>query len=380
MGAVVSRRWRGGLERDSVTQGLPPKPTCLSIVGGILMAGTILAAFALLPSLAKWVGAALAFLPSRVGLMQVVMPSEVLKLDFSASPTAVVFARPGNYALFTSNLDLLTINDAVLTAKAKPWFRLTRENGDQVDVTLVERGLALYDTPLAQGRPVAVFSVRRAGMYTLTHPTRPDVVYIVPDYTSGREGRITTYMLLEATALGAGLYFLRRRLRKRPVVVVLPPPSRLSREKFVAETTGSQNNLESPPPRTSSMEPHPSQNAESEPPPENARDILGLVRENIITVEQAETEIEALLLSQPAGTHSANWGAKLALTRHEAAAYAQGAGVRDLMTWRDAGWPTTCSKCGAALEPLQLSWWFVRDPQGTPGLRHIDCPPRKPEV
>ena len=55
-----------------MTQGLPPKPTCLSIVGGILLAILVLASFALLPSLVKWVGAAFTFLPSRLGLLQVV--------------------------------------------------------------------------------------------------------------------------------------------------------------------------------------------------------------------------------------------------------------------------------------------------------------------
>ena len=218
-----------------MTQGLPPKPTCLSIGGGILLAALVLAAFAILPTLFKWTGAILTFVPGQLGLIHVVSPAEVQAVDMSTSPTRIAFDKAGRYALFTQNYDLLVINDAVLAAKAKPWFRLTPEYGQEITVTLVDRGMAIFDTPFAGGRPVARFEISEPGTYTMLHPTRRDLVYIVPDYTFGDEGWIGFWILLQATAIGIGAGYLRRRNSKRRTVRIVPPPSPRARERLKAE-------------------------------------------------------------------------------------------------------------------------------------------------
>ena len=145
-------------------------------------------------------------------------------MDMTASPTTVAFGRPGAYALFTANYDLLSIHEAVLAAKGKPWFRLVGRDGNDVAVSLIERGLAFYDTPFANGRPVARFRIATAGTYTMTHPRRPDLVYMVPDYTAGKEDAIGLYMLLQGVALGVGAWYVRRKTRKPRRLVVVPPP------------------------------------------------------------------------------------------------------------------------------------------------------------
>ena len=139
-----------------MTQGLPPQPTIRSIVGGIGLFVLVCAAFAALPNLVKWAGAALTFIPGQLGLIDVVHGSEVMPVDMTSNPTPVSFAGAGDYLLYTSNYDLLVINDAVAAVHAKPWFRLTDEAGEEVSITLVERGLAVFDTPLASGRPVVL--------------------------------------------------------------------------------------------------------------------------------------------------------------------------------------------------------------------------------
>ncbi len=337
----------------------------------------MLALFALLPNLVKWVGAALTFVPSRLGLVQVVSPAEVIAVDISSSPSNVAITRAGEYALFTANYDLLSINEFVLAAKAKPWFKLADAAGNQVPVTLIERGLALYDTPFAPGRPVARFQVPLAGAYSMTHPRRPDFVYVVPDYTHGEEGAIGLYMLAQAVGLIAGGWYLRKRLRKRPTLVVVPPPSRLTRERFVAEQATTQDALPSTPARPWRAQPVPPPAAALELPVTDVRDVLLMVHQDELGMQAAETEVELLFLSQPTGAHGFTWGAKLGLAPFEAAGYSQGARVSDLVKLRYEGWPSACIKCGQPLEHLQLQWWFVRDQQGLPGLRHIECPPRR---
>jgi hypothetical protein len=360
-----------------MTQGLPPKPTCLSIVGGILLTVVILAAFAFLPNMVKWVGAALTFVPAKLGLIRVVEPAEVIPVDMTDSPTNVEFVNAGHYVLYTANLDLLSINEAVLSAKAKPWFQLIGGSGEKVAISMVERGLAIYDTPLARGRPVALFEITTPGQYSMLHPRRPDFTYVVPDYTSGEEGAITFYALVQAVALGAAGSYVRRRTRKPPTRVIAPPPSALNRKRYEAEDSEA---LERSPTRIAKpwdeavVSPHAI--AEVSPAPD-ARDVLTLVQSGRLTAQQADSEIESVMLSQAPGAAANTWGAKLALSAFEAAAYAQGAGIADLMKLRFKGWPTACGRCGQELDHRQMSWLIVLDASGTLTLQHRECPAKE---
>jgi hypothetical protein len=184
-----------------MTQGLPPKPTIRSIVLGFLLAGLLCIGVVALPTLVKYAGAVLTFIPAQLRLIRVVTPGEVMPVDMSTSPTSLSFGKRGAYTLFTDNYDLLVINDAVAAAGHKPWFKVLNADGDEVDITLVERGMALYDTPFARGRPVARFEIARSGTYSMIHPTRTDYVYLVPDYTFGNEGWIMFLMVLQVAAI-----------------------------------------------------------------------------------------------------------------------------------------------------------------------------------
>ena len=177
--------------------GLPPQPTCRSIFGGIALFVILLVAVLNTPILFKYVGAGLTFIPSHLGLFQVVSRAEVMPVDIHSSPTSITFTKPGGYLLYTDDYDLQVVNDAIIASKGKPWINMQSESGQPVQVELIDRGLAIYDTPLASGRPVAKFEIISPGVYTMEHPRKPINIYIVPDYVSGKEGKIIFFICLE---------------------------------------------------------------------------------------------------------------------------------------------------------------------------------------
>jgi hypothetical protein len=199
----------------TILDGEPPAPTFRSIFAGIAATVLLLLAFLKLPILVKYTGAVFAFIPGKIGLMQVVQPEEVMPIDLSTSPTPITFPRRGNYAFFTDDYDLLVINDAILASGSKPWLKFDAGSGDTIQVNLVSRGMAFYDTVFAKGRPAATFTVESPGTYVMLHPTRPVIASIVPDYTSGNEKAITFVFIAEAVILILAIRDIRSALRSR---------------------------------------------------------------------------------------------------------------------------------------------------------------------
>lgn len=205
--------------------GLPPQPTFRAIFGGIALLVILILAFLNIPILFKYIGATLTFIPSQLGLFQVVSRSEVMPVDIHSSPTSITFSKTGRYLLYTDNYDLQVVNDAIIAANGKPWINIQSESGEPVQVSLIARGMAIYDTPLARGRPVAGFEIVTPGVYTMMHPTRPDNIYFVPDYLSGQEGKITLYICLEIGMVVLAIWYFarRRRVKSRPIRLPLRP-------------------------------------------------------------------------------------------------------------------------------------------------------------
>ena len=193
--------------------GLPPPPTFRHIIGGIGLLLILIIAFLNLPKIVKYVGAVLTYVPSQLGLIQVVSRSEVMPVDIHSSPTSITFTRPGHYLLYTDEQDLLVVNDAIIAANSKPWINIESGSGEPVQVNLIDRGMAFYDTPLAGGRPVASFEIVQPGVYAMAHPRRPVYMYIVPDYTSGKEGKITFFFILEIVIVVLVIWYFSRRRR-----------------------------------------------------------------------------------------------------------------------------------------------------------------------
>jgi hypothetical protein len=204
--------------------GLPPQPTFRAIFGGIALLVILILAFLNIPKIIKYIGATLTFIPSQLGLFQVVSRNEVMPVDIHSSPTSITFTKPGRYLLYTDNYDLQVINDAIIAANGKPWVNIQSESGEPVQVSLITRGMAIYDTPLAGGRPVVGFEIVSPGVYSMAHPRRPVNIYIVPDYLSGKEGKITFYICLEIVIVVLAIwYFSQRRRTGKNNPIHLPP-------------------------------------------------------------------------------------------------------------------------------------------------------------
>lgn len=195
--------------------GLPPQPTFRSIFGGIALVLILILAVLNIDKIIKYAGASLTFIPSKLGLLPVVSRNEVMPVNMHSTPTSVTFTKSGHYLFYTDNYDLLVINDAIILAKSKPWIIIQTDAGESIQVSLIERGMTIYDTPLARGRPVASFEILNPGVYAIAHPRRPINAYIVPNYTSGNERTISFFMWLEVLIVVSVIWGFKRRRRAK---------------------------------------------------------------------------------------------------------------------------------------------------------------------
>lgn len=200
-----------------MTTGLPKQPTIGSIVLGIGLFIVALLAFLRLPDVVKYTGTALMYVPAKIGLIHMVMPRDVIPMSLAENPSSVTISSPGRYILYVNNYDLLVIHDAVVEGNSHSWITIQSENlGTEVAITLIKRGLAWYDTPFAPGRPVISFEIDQPGTYQFAHPARPDIAHIVPDTLTGRESRITFWVLTEIALIGGVIiYIVRKRTTSR---------------------------------------------------------------------------------------------------------------------------------------------------------------------
>lgn len=198
-----------------MTNGLPPQPTFRSIFGGIALVIILILAVLNIDKIIKYAGASLTFIPSKLGLFPVVARNEVMPVDMHSTPTSVTFTKSGHYLFYTDNYDLLVINDAIISAKSKPWIIIQTDSGEPIQVSLIERGMTIYDTPLARGRPVASFEIVNPGVYTMSHPRRPINAYIVPNYTNGYVRIISFFMWLQVAMVILLIWVFRRRRRTK---------------------------------------------------------------------------------------------------------------------------------------------------------------------
>lgn len=196
-----------------MTTGIPKQPTISSIVLGIGLFIVAFLAFLRLPDVVKYAGTALMYVPAKVGLIDMVMPQDVIPMSLAENPSSVTFSSTGRYIMYINNYDLLVVHDAVVEGDSHSWIKIQSESlGTEVAITLIERGLAWYDTPFAPGRPVITFEIDQPGTYQFTHPTRPDIAHIVPDTLTGQESRITFWVLAEiALIVGVVIYIIRKR-------------------------------------------------------------------------------------------------------------------------------------------------------------------------
>jgi hypothetical protein len=195
-----------------MTTGLPKQPTIGSILAGIGLFILVFLAFLRLSDVVKYSGAALMYLPAKAGLIDMVMPQDVIPVPLAQNPSSLSIPSPGQYLLYLNNYDLLVIHDAVVAGNAKPWIKIQSEELDtEVNLMLLDRGLAWYDTPFAPGRPVVTFYIDQPGTYSVVHPARPDIANVVPDTITGKESQIAFWVLAEVALFGGVIYYSARK-------------------------------------------------------------------------------------------------------------------------------------------------------------------------
>ncbi len=190
-------------------------PTFRAMLVGIVIVLIAVMLICVLGDVLKIVGSPFLFIPGALGIIQTVGPEDVRTVAMADSPTIVRLMQPGLYAVYTDDADLLTITDSLINANGNPWLKVKAlDNGERIATTFIERGLRLYDTPYAKGRPVINFAITRSGAYELTYPRRNITMSIVPDYTTGHETLLTfMYLIQIALVVGIVVLFWRRRTR-----------------------------------------------------------------------------------------------------------------------------------------------------------------------
>jgi hypothetical protein len=195
--------------------GEPSAPTFRAMLVGIVIVIIAMMLVCALGDVLKIAGSPFLFIPGALGMVQTVGPEDVRTVQMADSPTIVRLMQPGLYAVYIDDTDLLAITDSLINANGNPWLKVKAlDNGEKIPAALIDRGLRLYDTPYARGRPVVNFAITRPGAYELTHPRRNITMSIVPDYSTGRETLFTLIYLVQiALVAGIVVFFWRRRTR-----------------------------------------------------------------------------------------------------------------------------------------------------------------------
>lgn len=197
-------------------QSVSPKIT--SILIGVLLFIVLLVAFLSLGDILKYAGAPFLFLPCKLGMVEEVSSNEVVSFRLESRQTSLKFAAPGHYVLYTADYDLLTISDEIGISGSPPWLNINNTAaGEAVEVVYVNRGLRMYDSVLARGRPIYRFLIENPGVYTLDYPTRKAQVSILPDATFGKETMLFLAYALQIGVILAPLGFLYYRRRRRNI-------------------------------------------------------------------------------------------------------------------------------------------------------------------
>lgn len=214
-------------------------PKLRSILIGIILAVILLVFVCSLSQSVKFMGTAMLALPSSLGSIRTVQPAEVQELFLKNSPTLILVNTPGRYHIYTSDYDLLTMTMQLADSDSKPWLTMTNQaTGEVLPLEFVHRGLRLYDTPLASGRPIFAFTIAVPGRYQIDHPARAASIFILPDYTTGREGTITAWIVAQIAGIAAvaAFFILRARSRRMAAIREIKNLGRRGREKDFWQT------------------------------------------------------------------------------------------------------------------------------------------------
>ena len=197
------------------------RSTVIDVIALIVLACVIIC---WLPEIIKVTGAVFLVIPRQLGLVRQVTPGEIQVVDMFAREQQVTLAQPGRYLVYY-DFPLFVDSTVHFTWNSPPRFMLTLHGTDErTSMTEIQRGLRLYDTPFARGRPIYGFEIEQAGTYHLIHSPRPVMVSFVPDYITGRESALAWSIGMQfgvILAVICGLYYRRRRHRQQRLVEIV---------------------------------------------------------------------------------------------------------------------------------------------------------------
>jgi hypothetical protein len=190
-------------------------PTLRNILVGVLIFFVIVLMFSSLDNLVKTIGRVLMIVPSQMGFYPLPSAGEVIPVNLASNPTDLTLIHAGTYQVFADDYDLLNITLLIENSKSSPWLVISsKSSGANIPVNFVHRGLRLYDTPYAAGRPIFSIDIPSPGVYQLSHPSKPANIYFVPDQTSKYSGTILISFVVEVGVL-VGLVILYSRSRRQ---------------------------------------------------------------------------------------------------------------------------------------------------------------------
>jgi hypothetical protein len=182
---------------------------------GVLIFFVVVLVFSSLDNVVKTLGRILMIVPSQMGFYPLSSADEVVPVNLASNPTSLTFIHAGTYQIFADDYDLLNITLQIENSQGSSWLVVKSEpSGENIPVSFVHRGLRLYDTPYAAGRPIFSIVIPSPGEYQLSHPSRPASIYFVPDQTSKYAGTILISFVVEI-ALLVGLVSIYLRSRHR---------------------------------------------------------------------------------------------------------------------------------------------------------------------
>ena len=195
----------------------------------------------------KATGAVFLVVPQRLGLVRQVMPGEVQAIDLFVQEQQVTLTQPGRYFVYY-DFPLFADSTVYFSWDSPPRLMMTLHGtGERTSMTEVKRGLGLYDTPFARGRPIYGFEIEQAGTYHLIYSRRPVMVSFVPDYTTGRESVLAWSIGMQfgvILAVICGLLYRRRRRRQRLLVEIVGSKSALAKADSVTKFSQIQTELQ----------------------------------------------------------------------------------------------------------------------------------------
>jgi hypothetical protein len=194
-------------------------PTFRTIALGSVLFLLLIAILLRSAEVIKLIGSPLLFLPEKLHLIECLHAYDVARVDSDGRLEVILnSSSSGRFAIYTGNTTLLLNTNARLAEEKPPTIHVTEANGgNEIPVYYFERSLRFFDTRFARGRPIYGFQIERPGTYVISSPSIEATIYIVPDYTTDKEGMLTAAYLIQAGILltPAGFIFVRQYRKQR---------------------------------------------------------------------------------------------------------------------------------------------------------------------